>query len=100
MEKMKAVNLLFTDARGIFIPRDFVLTFHLEKFTGISEWAENQCKNEENANYWDAWDSILNNAEYVDIDGNKYSLYQDGDLWLICFDRMSTEEKENFGFEE
>jgi hypothetical protein len=96
---MDNVVLLLSDARGIMIPRDFVEQFSVEKFTGISEWAIQTCQNPDNEGYWDAWDDILNNARYTE-DGKEYSLYQDGDLWLICYEHMTTEERTNFGFDE
>jgi hypothetical protein len=96
---MDNVVLLLSDARGIMIPRDFVEQFSVEKFTGITEWAIETCKNPDNEGYWDAWDDILNNARYTE-DGKEYSLHQDGDLWLICYEHMTIEERTNFGFDE
>jgi hypothetical protein len=49
--------------------------------------------------YWDAWAYVLDNARFVH-DGDTYTLYQDGDLWALCVERMSEEEKTNFGFDQ
>ena len=46
--------------------------------------------------YWDAWDMVLSNASCIDTDGNKWTLWQDGDLWAICTDLMDDEEYEEF----
>lgn len=96
---MDAINLLLSDNRGIYIPRDFVTDFDLTKFHGISSEDIETCKNPDDDWYWEAWDSILNNASYTDDEGNEYTLHQDGDLWLICFELMTDEEKQNFGFD-
>ena len=96
---MDAINLLLSDNRGIYIPRDFVTEFDINRFQGIDDDDIDTCKNPEDEWYWEAWDSILNNASYTDDEGNEYTLHQDGDLWLICFELMTDEEKQNFGFE-
>ena len=53
----------------------------------------------ENEWYWEAWHEVLDKAQYIDNQGNIYRLYQDGDLWLICYELMTNEEKINFGFD-
>lgn len=109
MHKMNAVVLILSDARGIYIPRDFVCDDYNEiawehcKAWGLNEsniecWQD--AANPENEFYWEAWDWILNNAEFTAESGDKYRLYQDGDLWGICYDKMTEEEKRNFGFED
>lgn len=104
-----AVNLILSDSRGIYIPRDFltddyneIAVEHCEAWgltdDNHSRWID--ASDPESEFYWEAWDWILNNAKYVCEDGSRFTLHQDGDLWGICFDRMSEEEKQNFGFEE
>ncbi len=56
--------------------------------------------NPESENYWEDWEWILNNAKYTDKDGSVYYLHQDGDLWGLCYERMTDEEKRNFEMEE
>lgn len=101
-----AITLILSDARGVYIPRDFVTD-------GCGEIAVDHCKawgiGKEDAEilasgpdhefYWGTWDDVLSNAQYVDEEGNKYFLSQDGDLWALCYDRMTEEEKSNFGME-
>jgi len=96
---MDNVNLLLSDARGIYIPRDFVEGFDLSKFSGISAEDAETCKNPDHEWYWEAWETILNNARFVADDGRVFHLYQDGDLWLLCYDQMSEEQLHNFGME-
>lgn len=98
--EMENINLLLDSARGQYIPRDFIQGFDLTKFSGISDWTIEQCQNPDSEFYWEAWENILNNAEYKHDDGRVFTLWQDGDLWLICYDNMTDEEKSNFGFDE
>lgn len=100
MNDLKNVELLLADARGIYIPRDFVQGFDLSKWQGISEWAAQECTDPINYNYWEAWNEILCNATHTAPDGRVFTLHQDGDLWALCIDNMTEEERENFGFEE
>ena len=104
---MNAVILILSDARGIYIPRDFVTDNYNEIACdhclawGLDpdSWCVTTCANPEADGYWDAWDEILNNARYVDANGDVFTLYQEGDLWGLCVDRMTDEEKSNFGFD-
>jgi hypothetical protein len=96
---MKNVTLLLSDSRGVYIPRDFVNGFDLTKWSGINDSDVETCQNPENEWYWDAWISILDNAKFVADDGRVFTLHQDGDLWALCYDSMTDEEKTNFGFE-
>lgn len=98
--KPDAVNLLLSDARGTYIPRDFVQGFDLTQWEGIKAGDAMICENPDHEWYWDAWQAILDNAVFTDPDGNKYHLYQDGDLWALCYERMTAEERANFGMEE
>ena len=96
-----AVQLLLSDARGIYIPRDFVQDFDLQAW-GIDpeSWAAQTCQNPDAEGYWDAWNDITDKAQFTDAHGDTFTLYQDGDLWAICYERMTDEEKANFGFED
>lgn len=93
-----AVVILLSDARGIYIPRDFVQGFHMDLWH-VSEHDAEICQDPDNEWYWEAWYNIIDNAFMLDKHGNKYQLYQDGDLWAYCFDLMSDEEKQNMGWE-
>jgi hypothetical protein len=103
-----AVTLLLSDARGVYIPRDFICDAYNEiavdhcKAWGLTEenadhWEDAQ--NPENDWYCEAWDWILHNARYIDKQGNAYHLHHDGDLWALCYDKMTDKEKMNFGFD-
>lgn len=109
MHKMNAVVLILSDSRGIYIPRDFVCDDYNEiawkhcdawglTKDNAEQWED--ATNPDSEFYWDAWEWILNNAEFTAVNGDKYRLYQDGDLWGICYDKMTEDEKRNFGFED
>ena len=102
MSKLDAVECLLSDARGQYIPRDFVANFTAKSW-GLDDkkyqWALDTCAaGPEEEGYWDAWMQILDNAEYK-IAGHVWRLHQDGDLWAVCYELMTDEEKRNFEFE-
>lgn len=108
-KKLEAVTLILDSARGVYIPRDFVCgadgVIDLAHCAAWGLTAENRQRWEEAAtpeseSYWDAWSWILDNAAYTDDAGNAYTLHHDGDLFGLCFERMTDEEKANFGFDE
>lgn len=103
MHKIDAVTLLISDASGVYIPQRFVNEclepLHGEITRNASQWAIDTCRSGPDVEgYWDAWDSILSHFEYR-LNGESYTLHQDGDLWLLCMDRMTDEEKSNFGID-
>lgn len=96
------VILLLSDARGIYIPRDFAQDFNFDEdgWQGVSAEDRDTLSDPNNDWYWDTWDTVLNNAHYTDkASGKVYHLHHDGDLWAFCFDSMTDEEKRNFGWE-
>jgi len=102
---MEAVILILSDARGVYIPRDFVTDNHGEIDSehcaawGIKEADAEVLKDPEHDQYWDAWECVLNYAKYTDNTGNVYTLHQDGDLWGVCYEKMTQAEREGFFFE-
>jgi hypothetical protein len=91
-------SVLYADSnRGIYIPQHFAESIKRDCVTGLSE-ADWRCleagppgsifaDGEGCEWYWETWDRVLNNAVITEPDtGNKYALYQDGDLWLIPVD--------------
>jgi len=80
--------ILFADsARGIYIPQHFVETLDLNACSveGINESdLETLADGPDAADYWDVWDFVLDNCIVVyNETGQRFGLYQDGDLWLI-----------------
>lgn len=105
---MEAVILILSDARGIYIPRDFLTdqynaidAEHCEKWSLNESNKDNwiDATNPESEWYWEAWDWILSNAKFTADNGDVYYLHQDGDLWGLCVDKMTIEQRINFGFD-
>lgn len=70
---------LLSDARGVYIPRDFL---DLEHFKAqLSEREIQVLSDPEHEFYWETWDSILN-RDFI-VNGETWTLYQDGDLWAV-----------------
>lgn len=106
---MQAIILILSDSRGTYIPRDFVCDDYNEVATEhCKAWGLNDSNKDhwidaadpDSEYYWEAWEWILNNARFTNENGDVYTLHQDGDLWGLCIERMSEEEKYNFGFDE
>lgn len=97
------IILLLSDARGIYIPRDFARDFRFDDelgWQGVSQEDREDLSDPENEWYWETWDKVLSNAYYFDEPSGKvYHLHQDGDLWALSFESMTDEEKRNFGWE-
>ena len=93
---MSGVKLILDGARGIYIPRDFVQGFDLSKFRGIDAECIEACSDPGSEFYWECWTDILDNAEHTDEQGNTWRLYQDGDLFMLCDELMTVDERQNF----
>jgi hypothetical protein len=90
--------LWLSDARGVYIPRDFANSFvdRAKHVTGVSDedWAILEA-GPDHEQYWDAWCDVCDNAEITDKHGVKFRIHQDGDCWLIPVG-MEFSEKEDF----
>jgi hypothetical protein len=80
--------LLFDGAKGIYIPQFFCQGCNPEKTNWIWDY-ENLSKDlldKDSENHAKAWKTVLDTACYYDPEtGEKYHLYQDGDLWAVPF---------------
>ena len=91
--------ILFSDSsRGCYIPKHFSEEVVRECVTGIDLadldfLLQNDFWDE---NFWDTWHHVLDNCLVTDDHSNVYTLHHDGDLWLVCEDLMTEEEKKNF----
>jgi hypothetical protein len=77
--------LFLSDARGVYIPRDFAESIRRDCLTGASdEDMATLAAGPDGEWYWDAWTAVCDGATVTDPNtGIKYSIYQDGDCWLI-----------------
>ena len=80
------VMLWLDENRGISIPQVFAESFK-DRDTAVSgvsdETWEALDAGPDHEWYWEAWESVLNNAVVTDEHGTRYRLWQDGDLWLV-----------------
>ena len=82
-QNQERIELLLSDSRGIYIPRDF-LDFDLDKWhIKLSDEDLTILQDPYNDYYWDVWENILQNAYFVDEKGDRWALWQDGDLWAV-----------------
>jgi hypothetical protein len=100
MTKPKPETLLWlSDARGIYIPRDFANSFtdRAKHVAGVADdnWTILEA-GPDHEHYWEAWDVVLTNATVTDNNGHTYTLHQDGDLWLIPDGMEWNHETENY----
>lgn len=79
-------SLLFiSDARGVYIPRDFAQSIDFANVANVSQedW-DTLLAGPDGEWYWEAWSDVENNATVRDTQNGKvYAVRQDGDCWLI-----------------
>jgi len=93
---MESENIkLFADSsRGIYIPHYFIT--HSAGWHGISDDDRAALKGgPDNEGYWEAWESVLESAA-INVNDRIYHLHQDGDLWAIALDSLTTAERLQF----
>ena len=95
MKQLQSINLLLSDCRGINIPNDFYNNFDLAEWH-INESEVLELSDRDNESYWGCWSYILDNAYYLDDNNNKFVLYQNGDLFGICYELMTDSERLEF----
>lgn len=80
---------LFADSnRGQYIPQYFAESIHRPFVANVSDEQWKILEAGPNSelyaeSYWETWDEVLNDAIINDPWGRQWTLYQDGDLWLI-----------------
>ena len=78
--------LWLSDARGIYIPRDFARSFadRAKSVRGVSDtdWAILEA-GPDHESYWDTWNDVCDWAQITDHNGHEFTVYQDGDCWLV-----------------
>ena len=93
----KNIIFLCDSSHGIYLPSFFCS--HSENIWNINQEDWNYIASTENVekeDYWEVWESILSNAEYVDSTGKVWTLHQDGDLFAVAMDSMTEQEKIDF----
>lgn len=93
MEKM---HILCDSHHGVYLPHIWVK--NTENIWGIDQEDWDYLSEDDSVDkeyYWETWETILNNAKYIDSDGVVWTLYLDGDLFAIAYDEMTEEELNN-----
>ncbi len=75
---------LLDDSRGIYIPKVFAESYSWDNVN--PEDIDILLCGPDHEYYWDAWDSVLQSARYVDKNGKPWRLYQEGDLFAVMYD--------------
>lgn len=95
-------QLFLSDARGIYIPRDFAESIKRDCVAGVSDedWTTLEA-GPDHEWYWEAWDDVCDKAVITDpSNGTVYTVYQDGDCWLIPQGMEWSEESQFFTWPE
>ena len=75
--------LVVDECRGIYAPQSFVERFG-DELTGIEpDTLEALLAGPDHEFYWECWDECIAYARIADKSGKVYSVWQDGDVWLV-----------------
>ena len=89
-------QLLLGDSHGIYIPKLWADEIgdeeEAEEFSVSWEDVLICQAGPDSEGYWDAWDSILRDAQWSERDGDEWTLHQNGDLWAVKLDVEIPEE--------
>ena len=96
--------LWLSDSRGVYIPRDFAQSFtdRAKYVSGVSDedWKILEA-GPTHDDYWETWDDVLRNAVVENTStGVKYTLEQQGDLWLIPEGMVWSDKEEGYVWPE
>lgn len=80
---MDYIEIYADSSRGQYIPQYFAQSCKREMVKGVSaeEWEILEF-GPDHEHYWEVWESVLNNAKITDNNGEKWTLWQDGDLFI------------------
>lgn len=92
--------LFLSDARGIYIPRDFADDIRHELVENVDEETWETLSNPDHEWYWDAWQDVCDSAIITDDDGIKWTIHQDGDCWLIPVGMVWNDRDEFYSWDD
>ena len=90
METESYIEILLDSARGVYIPANFVKCYNPSAWHVSQYDAQVLMQDMEDPEYWDSWENVLDTAYFIDKAGNKWLLYQDGDLFAYREDIPET----------
>ena len=76
--------LFASDTHGVYVPKYFAEAIKRDCVEGVrdEDWAILEA-GPDHEHYWDAWSDVESRAIVTDNAGKRWTLYQDGDLWLL-----------------
>lgn len=91
--------------RGVYIPQSFMQMIDKQYWQPITHQDEKILLAgpdiDNSAEYWETWTKFIDGGQFItDQDGDEWRLHQDGDVFLMCFEKMTDEEKQNFEIDE
>lgn len=92
---MSGVEIIVSSHHGQYVPQVFALEY--QNWKNISnEDMDILVQGPDHEWYYETWFNVMNEASFTDTNGNKWVLYEDGDLFAICEELMTEQEKQNF----
>ena len=79
------MNCIIDGHHGIYVPQVFATNFDVTMW-GFAEDDEDikiLRNGPDDPEYWDAWNIVCDNANLIDPDGVRWTLYQDSDLFAV-----------------
>lgn len=81
-------ELLVNDHHGIYIAQIFCQSYsaYITNMSEVREDFDICLQGPDHEEYWDAWDDLINNVQFTNDRGEKYTignLPESGDLWAI-----------------
>lgn len=92
----QGIEILCDSHHGQYIPKIMIKRLIDNGWQGITDENVDDCRYPDQEWYWEAWNDVVNNANFADENGNVWGLYHNGDLFAVCYDLMTEEEKQNF----
>ena len=80
---MNTIEIICDSHHGMYIPQIMAERLASNGWKGISKKNIEDCQDPTSEWYWYAWNTIENNAEYIDDSGVKWYLHHDGDLFAV-----------------
>jgi hypothetical protein len=94
---MSGVQILLDSNRGVYIPQHFaeIVQAGMSWEGYDSDDIDALLQGPDSENYWEVWEDVYSNTVFVDSNGNRWCLWQDGDLFIYCEQLMTAKEYEN-----
>lgn len=95
-------KLLIDNVHGVWIPHRFANVMRGYTRSNIKDLFDDMLILEEGnphltEHYWEAWDNILQEFWFEDVNEQRFVLYlsENGDLWAVSIDELEQLEEEN-----